>query len=220
PSGLSVWQRVLVVGLVGGSAVGLWLWLWGERERRRGARREAQLRALGLGQSHFQLWDQFGRAHSPKDFLGTWVLLYFGFTHCPDVCPEELEKMGRVMELLEEEEEEKKSSLPPVQPIFITVDPIRDDSAAMGRFLRDFHPRFLGLTGEEEQIRALASSFRVYVNAGIPDTDGDYIVDHSILLFLLGPDGSLRDCYGRSKTHTHIARSIRQHIRSFQPQKQ
>ncbi|NXT59472.1 SCO2 protein, partial [Pluvianellus socialis] len=180
--------------------------------RRARARRRAELRALALGQGNFQLQDQAGRPRRKSDFRGQWVLLYFGFTHCPDVCPEELEKLSRAVELLERE-----PGLPPLQPLFITVDPQRDDAAALGRYLRDFHPRLLGLTGSAEEVRAAGSAYRVYASAGPPDEAGDYIVDHSVLIYLLGPDGLLLDCYGRAKSAEHIARSVRRHMRTYRP---
>ncbi|NXN06121.1 SCO2 protein, partial [Sylvia borin] len=168
------------------------------------------LRSLSLGQGNFQLQDTSGAARSKADFRGRWVLLYFGFTHCPDVCPEELEKLSRAVQLLEAD-----PALPPVQPLFITVDPERDDAAALARYLRDFHPRLVGLTGSVQQVREAAAQFRVYVSAGPRDDDGDYVVDHSVLTFLLDPDGIFRDFYGRSRTAEEVARSVRGHMDSY-----
>ncbi|XP_074023898.1 protein SCO2 homolog, mitochondrial [Numenius arquata] len=210
--GLPLWQRLLVAGAVAGAAGALWLSLRAEKERGRQARRRAELRALALGQGEFQLRDQEGRPRRKADFRGRWVLLYFGFTHCPDVCPEELGKLSRAVELLEQE-----PGLPPLQPLFITVDPERDDAAALGRYLRDFHPRLLGLTGSPEEVRAAGKAYRVYASPGPRDEDGDYIVDHSVLIYLLGPDGLFLDCYGRSKSAQDIARSVRRHMATYQP---
>ncbi|NXY60367.1 SCO2 protein, partial [Callaeas wilsoni] len=183
-----------------------------QQERQRRSRRLRELRALALGQGDFELRDGSGAARRTADFRGRWVLLYFGFTHCPDVCPEELEKLSRAVELLE-----RDPALPPVQPLFVTVDPERDDAAALERYLRDFHPRLVGLTGSPEQVRAAAAAFRVYVSAGPRDADGDYVVDHSVLTFLLDPDGLLRDCYGRSRTAEEVARSVRGHMDTYEP---
>lgn len=214
PSGqvLPLGRRLAVALGVAGAAGGVWLYLREEKERRQRARRRAELQALALGQGDFQLRDQTGRRRCKGDFRGQWVLLYFGFTHCPDVCPEELDKLSRAVGLLEREPD-----LPPLQPLFITVDPERDDTAAMARYLRDFHPRLLGLTGSPEEVRAASSAYRVYASAGPKDEDGDYIVDHSILIYLLGPDGLFLDCYGRSKSAEHIARSVRRHMQTYQP---
>ncbi|XP_053799160.1 protein SCO2 homolog, mitochondrial [Vidua chalybeata] len=205
-------RRLAVAGAVAGAAAAGWLYLRHEKERRRRALRLEQLRRLALGQGDFQLRDTGGAARSKADFLGRWVLLYFGFTHCPDVCPEELQKLSRAVELLE-----RDPALPPLQPLFVTVDPERDDAAALARYLRDFHPRLVGLTGTAEQVRAAAAAFRVYVSAGPRDADGDYVVDHSVLTFLVDPDGILRDCYGRSRTAEEVARSVRAHMDAYEP---
>ncbi|NXS55002.1 SCO2 protein, partial [Brachypteracias leptosomus] len=204
--------RVAVVAVAGAGLGGSWLYLRGEKERRRRARRREELRALALGQGDFQLLDQSGRPRRKGDFLGRWVLLYFGFTHCPDVCPEELEKLGRVVELLEEQ-----PGLPPVQPLFITVDPERDDAAALGRYLRDFHPRLVGLTGTPEAVREAGRAYRVYASPGPKDEDGDYVVDHTVLIYLLSPDGLFLDYYGRSKSDVQIAQSVRRHMDNYEP---
>ncbi|XP_050825823.1 protein SCO2 homolog, mitochondrial [Serinus canaria] len=205
-------RRLAVVGAVAGAAAAGWLYLRHQKERQQRSRRLQHLRQLALGQGDFQLQDTSGAARSKADFLGRWVLLYFGFTHCPDVCPEELEKLSRAVELLE-----RDPALPPLQPLFVTVDPERDDAAALARYLRDFHPRLLGLTGTPEQVRAAAAAFRVYVSAGPRDADGDYVVDHSVLTFLVDPDGIFRDCYSRSRTAEEVARSVRGHMDAYEP---
>ncbi|XP_041261522.1 protein SCO2 homolog, mitochondrial [Onychostruthus taczanowskii] len=199
-------------GAVAGAAAAGWLYLRQQKERQRRSRRLRQLRQLALGQGDFQLRDSAGAARSKADFLGRWLLLYFGFTHCPDVCPEQLERLSRAVSLLE-----RDPALPPLQPLFVTVDPERDDEAALARYLRDFHPRLLGLTGTPEQVRAAAAAFRVYVSAGPRDADGDYVVDHSVLTFLVDPDGLLRDCYGSSRTAEEVARSVRGHMDAYEP---
>ncbi|XP_071274590.1 protein SCO2 homolog, mitochondrial [Agelaius tricolor] len=211
-AGLPLRQRLCVAGAVAGAAAAGWLYLRQQKERQQRSRRLQQLRRLALGQGDFQLQDTSGAARSKADFLGRWVLLYFGFTHCPDVCPEELEKLSRAVELLE-----RDPALPPLQPLFVTVDPERDDAAALARYLRDFHPRLQGLTGTPEQVRAAANAFRVYVSAGPRDDDGDYVVDHSVLTFLVDPDGVFRDCYGRSRTAEEVARSVKGHMDAYEP---
>ncbi|XP_075582328.1 LOW QUALITY PROTEIN: protein SCO2 homolog, mitochondrial [Pelecanus crispus] len=205
-SGQRRWERW------GPAAGAAWLYLREEKAQRQRARRRAELRALALGQGDFQLLDQAGRARCKGDFRGQWVLLYFGFTHCPDICPEELEKLSRAVTLLERE-----PGLPPVQPLFITVDPERDDVAAVARYVRDFHPRLLGLTGSPEEVRAAGQAYRVYASAGPKDEDGDYVVDHTVLIYLLGPDGLFLDYYGRSKTDVQIAQSVRRHMEAYEP---
>ncbi|XP_062497618.1 LOW QUALITY PROTEIN: protein SCO2 homolog, mitochondrial, partial [Pezoporus occidentalis] len=209
---LPLWQRALVAGAGAGAAAGAWLWLRQRRERERQRRRREALRELALAQGDFALRDQSGAARAKSDFRGQWVLLYFGFTHCPDVCPAALERLSRAVAALE-----RDPALPPLQPLFVTVDPERDDEAALQRYLRDFHPRLLGLTGTAEEVRAAAAAFRVYASAGPRDADGDYIVDHSVLIYLLGPDGLFLDCYGSSKSAEELERSVRRHMHTYQP---
>uniref|UniRef100_A0A8C3B6W7 Synthesis of cytochrome C oxidase 2 n=1 Tax=Cairina moschata TaxID=8855 RepID=A0A8C3B6W7_CAIMO len=125
---------------------------------------------------------------------------------------ETLEKLSRAVELLEGD-----AALPRLQPLFVTVDPERDDVAAVARYVRDFHPRLLGLTGSPEQVRAAGGAYRVYARAGPKDEDGDYIVDHTVVIYLLGPDGLFLDYYGRSKTPAQIADSVRRHMQTYEP---
>ncbi|XP_034983482.2 protein SCO2 homolog, mitochondrial [Zootoca vivipara] len=202
--------RLLITVLFGGGILAGWLYLREEKLRQGKLRRIEELRKLALGQGDFRLLDHTGRPRSKADLRGSWVLLYFGFTHCPDICPEQLEKMSRVVELLDGE-----SHLPRVQPVFITVDPERDDVPAVAKYIRDFHPRLLGLTGTPEQVREVGRAFRVYASAGPRDEDGDYIVDHTVIMYLLSPDGLFLDYYNRNKTEAQIAKSVQGHMDTF-----
>ncbi|XP_068787218.1 protein SCO2 homolog, mitochondrial, partial [Struthio camelus] len=208
---LALGPRLLVTAGVGGAALAGWLYLRAQKEQQRKLRRLQELKKLSIGQGNFQLLDHTGRPRTKADFLGQWVLLYFGFTHCPDICPDELEKLSRVVELLDQD-----PALPRVQPVFVTVDPERDDVAAVARYVRDFHPRLLGLTGSPEQVREAGKAYRVYYSAGPKDEDNDYIVDHTVIIYLLSPDGLFLDYYNRSKTDTKIAQSVRHHMETYE----
>ncbi|XP_036904663.1 protein SCO2 homolog, mitochondrial isoform X2 [Sturnira hondurensis] len=210
PQGPRLQTRLLVTALFGAGLGGAWLALRTEKEKRRQQQRTEALRQASVGQGDFSLLDHRGQARCKADFRGQWVLMYFGFTHCPDICPDELEKLVRVVQQLEAE-----PGLPPVQPIFITVDPERDNVAAMARYVQDFHPRLLGLTGSSEQVAQVSRSFRVYYSAGPKDEDQDYIVDHSIAIYLLSPDGLFTDYYGRSRSAEQIVDSVRRHMAAF-----
>ncbi len=123
----------------------------------------------------------------------THALLYFGFTFCPDICPAELIKMKKVIERLDEMPDIGAKVL----PVFITVDPKRDGVAQVAHYIKDFHPRMLGLTGTPGQIRDACLAYRVYHNVAdlnAKDED-DYLVDHSIVMYLIGPDGLFLDFY-------------------------
>ncbi|XP_068611360.1 protein SCO2 homolog, mitochondrial [Brachionichthys hirsutus] len=199
--------RLAVTALLGGGLLaGCWLVSQEKRQKLQQQRRR-QLRDAALGHGHFSLLDHRGRRRTKEDLLGRWVLLYFGFTHCPDICPDELDKLSAVVSALDGD-----ASLPPVQPVFITVDPERDDVPALARYVRDFHPRLIGLTGTVEEVRAAGRDYRVYASRGPEDEDGDYLVDHSVLIYLLGPDGLFLDYYNRTKTREQIAQSLRNHM--------
>ncbi|XP_057710758.1 protein SCO2 homolog, mitochondrial [Corythoichthys intestinalis] len=204
---LKLRTRVAVTALLGGGLLAAWARMdWKKRQKELRLRQE-QLQRVALGQGNFSLLDHRGRRRTKRDFLGSWVLLYFGFTRCPDICPDELDKMSEVVAALDLD-----PSLPPVQPLFITVDPERDHADALARYVRDFHPRLLGLTGTVEEVKEAGRDYRVYASRGPPDPDGDYLVDHTILIYLIDPQGLFVDYYNRLKDKEHIADSVRRHI--------
>jgi protein SCO1/2 len=134
----------------------------------------------------FALSDVDGRPVSEADFSGGYLLVYFGYTYCPDVCPTELATMSSALEALEEAGPAQAARL---TPLFVTLDPARDSPAALRAYMAHFHPRFRALTGSDEQIAAMAESYRV-IYRRVPTEDGqDYILDHTAYVFLIGPDG-------------------------------
>lgn len=207
---LQLRTRLLVTVLVGGGILAAWLYVRAEKAEKEKRKRIEELKKLAIGQGDFQLVDHTGQPCSKVALRGSWVLLYFGFTHCPDICPEELEKMSHVVEMLDRE-----ARLPRIQPIFITVDPERDDVEAVAKYVREFHPRLMGLTGSPEQVREAGQAYRVYYSAGPKDEDNDYIVDHTVIIYLLSPDGLFLDYYNRNKTETQMAESIKAHMDTY-----
>ncbi len=130
----------------------------------------------------FELVDHKGRVARDSDFLGKYLLVMFGYTYCPDVCPTELQVISEAMEQLGQ-------SRTKVQPLMITVDPERDTVAALADYIGNFDPSFVALTGSTEQIKAAAKAYRVYYAKTPPDDEGDYFMDHSAFIYLMGPDG-------------------------------
>ena len=134
----------------------------------------------------FHLVDSAGKPVSDSDFRGRFMLLYFGYTFCPDVCPTELQAMGRAVDLLGPAGDK-------VVPVFISVDPDRDSGTALGEYVRAFHPRMIGLTGPRAEIDRVTKAYRAYYRLGQPSKPGakDYLVDHTAFVYLVGPDGKL-----------------------------
>ena len=132
----------------------------------------------------FSLTNQFGKVVTEKDFLGKYFLLFFGYTYCPDVCPTALTSISEALDLLGDP---GKS----IVPIFITVDPARDTVEHLKEYSKFFHPRLITLTGTEEQIRSVSKLYRVYFSKSKEHKDDafDYLMDHSGITYLMGPDG-------------------------------
>lgn len=122
---------------------------------------------------------------SPEDFRGTVVLLYFGFTSCPDICPTSLARMAAAYQMLDDDQQQK------VQPLFITLDPDRDTTETMHDYVQYFTPDMIGLTGSIAQIKKVAANYRIVFRKTAVDNSMGYVVDHSSVYFILASDGSL-----------------------------
>lgn len=130
----------------------------------------------------FMLTDQDGHPFSEQNLMGKYALVFFGFTHCPDMCPL---AMGTITEALAALDEKTRSA---ITPVFITVDPERDSSAVIKTYLTHFAPGFVGLTGTHEQVKKAASSYKVFYERANPG-DQDYNVNHSGYIYLISRDG-------------------------------
>ncbi|KAB1224374.1 hypothetical protein CJ030_MR2G006765 [Morella rubra] len=126
----------------------------------------------------FNLINHDGKHVTEKDFLGKWTLMYFGFTHCPDICPDELQKLASAVDKIKE-----KTGIE-IVPVFISVDPERDNVEQVGDYVKEFHPRLIGLTGSPDEIRNVARAYRVYYMK-TAEEGSDYLVDHSIVMYVL-----------------------------------
>jgi cytochrome oxidase Cu insertion factor (SCO1/SenC/PrrC family) len=131
----------------------------------------------------FALTDHTGKARTDRDFRGELMLVYFGFTYCPDVCPTDLMAIGQTLDLLGADAEK-------VQPIFITVDPERDTTEHLADYVTLFHPRLIGLTGGLDAIREAADAYKVYfAKVATGKDNANYTVDHTAYIYLMDRDG-------------------------------
>jgi protein SCO1/2 len=131
----------------------------------------------------FSLTGADGKTVTDADFRGRYMLVFFGFTHCPDICPAELQVIAQALDKLGDKKKD-------IVPIFISLDPERDTPQVMADYVKSFGPNFVGLTGSPEAVAAAAKAYRVaYAKVKTADSPGDYSVDHSALVYLMGPDG-------------------------------
>jgi protein SCO1/2 len=132
----------------------------------------------------FTLVDHTGKTVTDKDFRGRYTLIYFGFTHCPDVCPSALQVVAAALDKLGAKAEQ-------VVPIFITVDPERDTPEQLASYVPSFHPRLIGLTGTVEQIAAATKAYRVYAKkVEDPKSSAGFTYDHTSLIYLMDREGA------------------------------
>ena len=153
----------------------------------------------------FTLTNQDGKQVSDSDFHGKYMLLFFGFTHCPDLCPTTLLIMSQTIEQL-------KDDASNVAPIFITVDPVRDTPAVMKKFLGTFNPAIVGLTGDPKEIDKLETGYKTY-STKIEDKDapGGYGFDHSGYIYLMDKQGKFLTVFTSDSSPQTIAAKIREY---------
>lgn len=179
---------VLLAALAVAIVAAIWLWRFADgstiTQGKSGEAGAVQSSGQALIGGPFTLTDQTGKTVTEADYKGKYMLIYFGFTFCPDVCPTELQVMAGAAAKL-------GAKAADVQPIFITVDPERDTVKELAVYVKQFDPRLIGLTGTPEQIAKVAKEYRVfYQKVEDKETPGDYTMDHSSIAYLMGPDGS------------------------------
>jgi cytochrome oxidase Cu insertion factor (SCO1/SenC/PrrC family) len=153
----------------------------------------------------FDLVDHTGRRRTDAEFRGKLVLIYFGFTHCPDACPTELLSMSLALDKL-------GRAADAVQPLFITVDPARDTPAVLADYVSSFHPRLVGLTGEPAAIKTIAHAYKTFFARAAGGSAGHYAIDHTGFIYVVGPDGRYRGFLPPQLAPEQIADAIRPHL--------
>jgi len=153
----------------------------------------------------FSLIDQSGKIRTNEDFRGKLMLIYFGFTYCPDICPTDLQNIGLALDQLGPDGDK-------VQPLFITLDPERDTADHLKEYLSLFHPRIIGLTGDAAAIGAAADAFKVYY-ARVSNKQGDdYTIDHTAFIYLMGVDGNYLGFFPPGTSSDRIAETLRKQV--------
>lgn len=153
----------------------------------------------------FSLTDHNGDAVTEQNYAGSYKLVFFGFTSCPDICPAGLEKVTAAMNALG-----PKADL--VQPLFITIDPDRDTPDVMKEYVEMFHPRLAGLTGSTEQVDAVAAAYKVYAAKAEGSSPDNYVMNHSAYTFFMAPDGQPLTMFGAEDTPAAMVKDMLQHM--------
>jgi protein SCO1 len=176
-----------------------WLRIGGMNVVQRGSAGISAAVAVG---GPFSLLDDHGQPVTDQTWRGRWMLVYFGYTFCPDVCPTELQTIAAALEKLGPQAKA-------VVPLFITIDPERDTPAALANYVKLFDDRLIGLTGSPDQIASVARAYRVYYAKVTPKDSISYLMDHSSFIYLMGPDGKLRSLFRPGESAQELADGIR-----------
>lgn len=209
------WVFLLVIGLGIGSAIG---YLQAQNEMDGGAiplspdaqgnatilkkTSSSQVKGSSAVGGNFALVDHNGKDVTQADYAESYKMVFFGFTFCPAVCPTELQKVALILNELGEAGDK-------ITPIFITVDPERDNVTVMKEYVEQFHPRLIGLTGTQEQIDNVKKSYRVYASKVENDMMDEYMMDHSAFLYLMDTENNLVAMYPSKDTAVQIAEDIK-----------
>ncbi len=188
---------VTLVALAVAVVIGVMMWEGGHIQRQQGQVVEGTASDIG---GPFTLTDQYGRTRRDKDFRGRYMLVYFGYTNCPDVCPTTLSVIADALDKME-------GAAQQVVPVFITVDPARDTPSVMQKYLLSFGPNFVGLTGSADAIAKVTKEYHVSATAEAPK-NGSYAIDHTNAIYLMGPDGKFVTSYTETMGPDKLADAI------------
>lgn len=158
----------------------------------------------------FTLTDHNGQTVTEKSWPGKHTLVFFGFTHCPDICPTTLDKISQGLNALSPEYVQQ------LQPLFITTDPARDTAEVIKAYLGNYTASFVGLTGTEEQVKAAQAAYKVYA-AKTPGADeNSYLMDHSAYVYLMSPEGNMVEIFGKDATAEDIVVKLTEYFKIAQ----
>jgi len=188
---------VIVAAFTGSLVIGLLVMLWALG----GTRSIATPSAIG---GPFQLTDQSGQTVTDKEMQGRPTLIFFGFTHCPDVCPTSLFEISEVLRAMGQDADR-------VNAYFISVDPERDTAEAMKDYLSSFDPHLKGLTGPPQDLAKVISEYRVYAKK-VPLKDGDYTMDHTALVYLMDREGKFVAPFNLKRTPEEAAADLKRYL--------
>ena len=166
-----------------------------------GATKVVQPAAIG---GPFQLTDQHGKTVTDKSLKGKPSLIFFGYTHCPDVCPTSLFEMSEVLRAMGKDADK-------VNALFISVDPERDTPATMKEYLSSFDPHLEGLSGDPAETAKVITSYRVYAKK-VPTNDGDYTMDHTALIYLMDRNGQFVSPFNLKRTPEEAASELKRYL--------
>ena len=188
---------VIATAFAASLVVGLLIVFWAMG----GVSKVAQPAAIG---GPFQLTDQHGQAVTEKNLKGKPTLIFFGYTHCPDVCPTSLFEISEVLRALGKDADK-------VNAVFISVDPERDTPATMKDYLSSFDPHLEGLSGDPAETAKVITSYRVYAKK-VPTKDGDYTMDHTALIYLMDRDGRFVSPFNLKRTPEEAAADLKRYL--------
>lgn len=153
----------------------------------------------------FSLTNHLGKRITNEDFKGKLMLLYFGYSYCPDLCPSELSTITKALDLLGDKVND-------IQPLFVTIDPKRDTEELLKNYVSLFHPKFMGLYGSSQELNDVFDHYKIYA-AKTEDKGGDdYLMDHSTFTYLVGRDGKLISMFRLGTPASEMAKEIEKHF--------
>ncbi|MBR0961278.1 SCO family protein [Bradyrhizobium japonicum] len=188
---------VIATAFAASLIVGLLIMFWAMG----GVSKVTQPAAIG---GPFQLTNQNGKAVTDKSLKGKPTLIFFGYTHCPDVCPTSLFEISEVLRAMGKDADK-------INAVFISVDPERDTPATMKDYLSSFDPHLEGLSGDPAETAKVITSYRVYAKK-VPTKDGDYTMDHTALIYLMDRDGRFVSPFNLKRTPEEAAADLKKYL--------